>query len=162
MKIILGIDPGLKNIGYGLIKSHNSKCCYISHDAFTTNSDLEIGDRLLEIYNKIIEIIHINKPDEAGVESLFFARNIKTAIPVAQARGVIMLALAKEGVKIFEYTPLTIKQSVAGNGRAEKSQIQEVVRIILGLKNIPKPNHAADALAVAICHVHAQTLSIKQ
>jgi len=149
MQTIIGIDPGLAATGYGIIKSGNNKYIYLDHGTIQTYPDETPANRLLTIYREIIRIIEIYKPDLAGVETLYFAKNIKTAIPVAQARGAVLVGLACKGIPLNEYTPLQIKQAVAGRGRAEKGQVQQMVKIIFGLDQIPAPDHAADALAVA-------------
>ncbi|MEW5817417.1 MAG: crossover junction endodeoxyribonuclease RuvC [Spirochaetota bacterium] len=149
---ILGIDPGLAQTGYGVIEVEGDHFHHIYHGSFTTSPQTSSGMRLKVIYDGIIRVINTYKPDEAGVESLFFAKNITSALPVAQARGVILLALAKKNIPAAEYAPPEIKQAIVGTGRAEKNQVQELVRFLLGLKEIPQPDHAADALAAAICH----------
>ncbi|RKX79674.1 MAG: crossover junction endodeoxyribonuclease RuvC [Spirochaetes bacterium] len=151
---VLGIDPGLAHTGFGVIEIYNSKIHYLDHGEFTTSSELTVGNRLEKIYTELISLIRQYKPTESGIESLYFTRNSKSAIPVAQARGVILLALAQKGVYAREYTPQEIKQAIVGSGRAEKSQVQEFVKILLGLTDIPCPDHAGDALAAAICHFH--------
>lgn len=148
---VLGIDPGLAQTGFGVITAESSRFRRVHHGAVYTDADQETGDRLLKIYRKIREIIQTYRPDMAGVESLFFARNISSAFPVAEAKGVIMLALAQDGVPVGEFPPLEIKQAITGSGRADKRQVQELVRVLLGLQEIPRPDHAADALAAAIC-----------
>jgi crossover junction endodeoxyribonuclease RuvC len=154
MKVILGIDPGLAAIGYGLIAFGNNRFQYLDHGVIHTAADKPMGERLVKIYHGISELIDKFQPHEAAIENLYFARNRKSAISVAQARGVILLALARAGVPFGEYTPLQLKQAVVGRGRGrpDKVQIQEMIRVILGLSTIPKPDHGADALAAAICH----------
>jgi len=154
MKAIIGIDPGLKSTGFGIIKYKDKNSNHVSHGVIKTDSNLDMGMRLVQIYRGIEKIIDKYNPEEAGIEDIFFAKNLKSAIPVAQAKGVIMFLLAEKGIKTYSYTPLEVKRAVTGNGRATKYQIQEIIRIILHLPNIPRPDHAADALAVAICHVH--------
>ncbi|MBN1699673.1 MAG: crossover junction endodeoxyribonuclease RuvC [Spirochaetales bacterium] len=152
MSIIIGIDPGLKATGYGVLDVSGGIVTYHTHGVITTKPNEAIGERLVRIFNRLTEVIREAAPDEAGVESLFMARNQKSAIPVAQARGVILLALASQRIPVSEYTPLEVKLSVVGKGRAEKGQVQHMVRLILGMQKIPEPCHAADALAVALCH----------
>ena len=149
MSTIIGIDPGLADTGYGIIKTGKSRQIHIAHGTIRTGPDENLAQRLLTIYREIIRLVEFYKPDKAGVETLYFAKNIKTAIPVAQARGAALVALASLGISPEEYTPLEIKQAVAGRGRAEKNQVQQMVKIIFGLSEVPAPDHAADALAVA-------------
>ncbi len=153
--IILGIDPGIAIVGYGLIKMDGNKLTMLEYGCINTSSKSDTPTRLKVIYDEISDIIKEYNPSELAIEELFFNKNVKTAITVGQARGVEILAAANNGLEIYEYTPLQIKQAVVGYGRAEKHQIQEVVKMILNLNQIPKPDDAADALAVAICHSFA-------
>lgn len=150
--IILGIDPGLALIGYGVIEYKGNKYKAIDYGCVTTSSDATVPERLKIIYQELSNLIDKYNPDDIAMEELFFNKNVKTAIKVGQARGVEILAAINKGKDVYEYTPLQIKQSVAGYGRAEKRQVQEMVKLLLNLKEIPKPDDAADALAVAICH----------
>ena len=153
----LGIDPGTAIVGYGFVLQHNDGSLQAIHyGVIRTSSKLAMPDRLTQIYEELVPLIESYKPDQAGVEELFFARNVTTAITVAQARGVIMLALNQAHLRISEYKPKVIKQSVAGYGGAEKPQMQEMVRMLLNLESIPKPDDAADALAVAITDLYTQ------
>jgi crossover junction endodeoxyribonuclease RuvC len=152
MSIIIGIDPGFHATGYGVIEVTGNTIIHRLHGVIITKSCLKTGDRLLQIYRELTAIIKKISPDEAGIESLYVVKNVKTAIPVAQARGVIILALAAQHVPVFEYTPLEVKRAVVGKGRAEKRQVQLMLKLILGLPAIPSPEHASDALAVAYCH----------
>jgi crossover junction endodeoxyribonuclease RuvC len=154
MKIILGIDPGLAATGFGLIEVGNSRYIHLHHGTIKTFPEQTIGERLLTIYEEIGKVIQEFQPTEASVETLYFAKNVKTAIPVAEARGIIMLKLAQHSIPCSGYTPLEVKKAVVGRGRGEKQQVQEMVRVILQLPALPHPDHAADALAVAICHYH--------
>jgi crossover junction endodeoxyribonuclease RuvC len=149
---ILGIDPGSGIIGFGLIIKESNPKLIDAGVIRTTIGDSD-ASRLLELYESMKELVQEFKPDVASVEKLFFAQNVTTALPVAQARGVILLALAEEKIPIYEYTPLQIKMAMTGYGRATKAQIQEMVRVQLGLKNKPKPDDCADALAAALTHV---------
>jgi crossover junction endodeoxyribonuclease RuvC len=158
MKTIIGIDPGLKNTGYGIIQVDNNQAKYIDHGMISTQAGEQTGSRLLCIHDSVVRLVKQYKPDEAGIEEIFFARNLKSAIPVAQAKGVILCALASLGISVSVYTPLEVKHGVVGSGRAEKEQVQELVRIILGLAEVPRPDHAADALAVALCHAYNSRL----
>ncbi len=148
---VLGIDPGYGIVGFGIIDS-KIEIDVIDYGVISTPKELSLPERLEIIYSSLCSLIKSYKPDVVAVEELFYFRNQTTIIPVAEARGVILLACKKNQVQIFEYTPLQIKQALTGNGRAEKSQIQFMVKTILGINKIPKPDDAADALAVAICH----------
>ena len=150
--IILGIDPGLATVGYGLLKVQGSTFKALSYGAIRTRKSQRMTERLSEIYRGMVYLIEKFNPDEMAIEELFFNKNAKTAIAVGQARGVEMLAGIHHGIPIYEYTPLQAKQAVAGYGRADKQQVQENVRMLLNLKEIPKPDDAADALAIALCH----------
>ncbi len=152
--IILGIDPGIAIVGYGIIEHRNSKFRMIALGSIETPAGIDIEERLSMIYDDMCEIIDTYHPDEMAIEELFFNTNQKTAIAVAEARGVILLSAIKKGVKISEYTPLQVKQSVVGYGRAEKKQVIALVKMILGLENAPKLDDTADAIALAICHAH--------
>lgn len=149
---ILGIDPGYAILGYGIIDMKGNKFSVIDYGAITTDSKMSMPDRLKCIYSELMEIIAEYKPDTASIEELFFNNNAKTALLVGQARGVAILACVNSGLPIGEYTPLQIKQALVGYGRAEKKQIQIMVKTILNLEEIPKPDDTADALAAAICH----------
>ena len=127
---------------------------HLDHGCIVTDKDEPIGERLLRIYDSIVGLIDAWKPDRAAMESLYFWKNVTSALPVAEAKGVIHLAFAKAGVELVEYSPTAIKQAVSGSARAEKEQVQEMVKIILGLKALPRPDHAADALAAAICRAN--------
>ncbi len=153
--IILGVDPGIATVGVGVIDFTGNKFTTLFHTSIITPPNLELSKRLLMIRNELKNIINIYSPKVAAVEELFFNTNVKTAIMVAHGRGAILLAAAEAGLEVFEYTPLQIKQGVVGYGRAEKKQVQIMVKSILNLKEIPKPDDTADALAVAICHAHS-------
>lgn len=150
--IILGIDPGTATTGFGVIEISGNEKKAVDFGVISTHKDLPMAQRLLELHKDLNELIAAVKPDWCAVELLFFARNVTTAITVGQARGVIMLAAAENNLSIAEYTPLQVKQAVTGYGQATKKQVQEMVKTILGLKEIPKPDDAADALAIALCH----------
>ncbi len=153
--IILGIDPGYAIVGYGVIEYKNNHFKVLDFGAVTTDAHTDFNDRLLHIYAQLSAIIERYSPDAMAIEKLFFNTNAKTAIDVAQARGVILLTARQRNVRIFEYTPLQVKQSVVGYGRAEKKQVQEMTRLLLNLEKVPKPDDTADALAMAICHAHS-------
>ena len=153
--IILGIDPGYAIVGWGIIDYTANRFSVIDYGAVTTEAKTPFNERLEVVYDGVEDIIKRYKPSALAIEKLFYNTNAKTVIDVAQARGVINLAAVKNSVPIFEYTPLQVKQSVVGYGRAEKKQVQEMTRVILKLEKIPKPDDTADALAMAICHAHA-------
>jgi crossover junction endodeoxyribonuclease RuvC len=154
--ITLGIDPGTATTGYGIIKEEeNGNLKILDFGVIRTSPDQSQANRLFHLYKRIKEIILLHHPDMGAVEKLFFERNVSTALNVGQARGVVLLAMAEINMRIGEYTPLEIKQAVAGYGGADKKQVQQMVKVILGLKSIPHPDDAADALAVAICHIHS-------
>lgn len=150
--IILGVDPGTATTGYGLINKQGQQYEVIDFGCITTPANTPLHDRLDTIFEELSEIIEKHKPEHIAVEELFFANNAKTAIAVGQARGVILLAGKKKGLSVFEYTPLEVKMALTGYGRADKNQIQQMVKALLMLTEIPKPDDAADALAIAICH----------
>ena len=152
---ILGIDPGIAIVGYGMIEYQSGRFGVIDYGAVTTKAGMKLSDRLRNIYEDINILIERFQPDAFAVEELFFNTNVTTGIAVAHGRGVIVLAAAVQNVPIFEYTPLQVKQGVAGYGRADKAQVQRMVKSLLNLSAIPKPDDVSDALAVAICHAHA-------
>lgn len=152
--IILGIDPGYAIVGYGVIKYEGNKFTVVEYGAITTQAKTPFNERLEHIYDELNELMDRTKPEAMSIEKLFYNNNAKTVIDVSQARGVTMLAAQKHRLNIAEYTPLQVKQSVVGYGRAEKKQVQEMTRVILKLDKIPKPDDTADALAMAICHAH--------
>ena len=152
---VLGIDPGYAIVGYGLVKKEGNDIKPLQYGVIRTAADIPIEQRLNEIYSDLTQLIEAFRPESVAIEKLYFNTNEKTAINVAQARGVIILACTRAGVPIYEYTPLQVKMSVVGYGRAEKKQVQELTRSILKLDKIPKPDDAADALAIAVCHAHA-------
>ena len=156
--LVLGIDPGIAITGYGLIQTdqrNDYKC--MTYGVITTQAGLPDAERLNILFDELTQLILLHQPDISAVEKLFFQKNVKTAISVGQARGVTMLTLAQAGLPITEYTPNEIKQTVCGYGSAGKSQMQRMVQSLLNLSELPKPDDAADALAVAICHVHHQS-----
>ena len=148
--IILGIDPGFARMGWGVISKTGAKFSLIDYGCLETSAEASLSDRLEMIFDGISKVIKKHKPDLAGIETLFFNTNAKTAVKVGEARGVVLLALKKSGVKVIDITPLQVKQAVAGYGRAEKAQVQKMVKALLNLKEIPRPDDAADALAVAL------------
>lgn len=154
--LVLGIDPGTATTGYGLVQDNeNGSLQVVDYGVMLTEAGLEMPARLLCLYNGLKRLLHLHHPHSAAVEKLFFQKNVRTALSVGQARGVALLALAEAGLQVWEYTPLEVKQAVAGYGGADKNQVQQMVRVLLGLEQIPKPDDAADALAIAICHLHS-------
>ncbi len=158
--VILGIDPGLATVGFGVIDYTGGTFKVIEYGAVLTPAGMVLEDRLHEIYKGICELCKTYRPQAVSIEELFFNSNRKTAVTVCEARGVILLAAKMCGVPIYEYTPLQIKQAVTGYGRAEKQQIQYMVKTILKLREVPKPDDTADALAMAICHAYSQSSSL--
>ncbi|MCL2827612.1 MAG: crossover junction endodeoxyribonuclease RuvC [Oscillospiraceae bacterium] len=155
--VILGIDPGYATVGFGLVEGDRVRQRLIQCGTIKTPAGGPLAPRLKQIYDDTCLLIRQFTPDAMAVEALFFNTNAKTAIPVAHGRGVLLLAGEAMGVPVFEYTPLQVKQAVTGYGRAEKAQVMEMVRRLLGLEQIPKPDDAADALAVALCHLRSTT-----
>ena len=155
--IVLGIDPGYAIVGYGIVKYEKNKFTPITFGAVTTKAGVRFSARLEKIYNDLLEILEKYKPETIAIEKLFFNTNTTTAIDVAQARGVILLAAEQMHIPVFEYTPLQVKQSVTGYGKAEKAQVMELTRRLLALEKCPKPDDTADALALAICHCHSSS-----
>ena len=154
--LVIGIDPGTATTGYGIVEENdNNEIRAVTYGVVTTKAGLSPEKRLLEISNQLNEIILLHRPQSGAVEKLFFQKNITNAIAVGQARGVILLSLAQANIPLAEYTPNEVKQAVTGYGAADKKQVQEMVKTILNLKEIPKPDDAADALAIAICHIHS-------
>jgi crossover junction endodeoxyribonuclease RuvC len=154
--ITLGIDPGTATTGFGIIEEEqDGHLTALNFGVIQTSPDFTQAERLVQLYKRIKELIILHHPDMGAVEKLFFERNVRSALSVGQARGVALLAMAELKLKIGEYTPLEVKQAVAGYGKADKSQVQQMVKTILGLEVIPHPDDAADALAVAICHIHS-------
>lgn len=153
--IIMGIDPGYAIVGFGFVEYISNRFTRSKHGAVTTPAGMPFEDRLVRIYDELSILFQAFHPEAVAIEKLFFTNNQKTGIPVAMARGVIVLCAAKNQVPIFEYTPLQIKQAVVGYGKAEKKQVMEMTKSLLRLAEIPKPDDAADALAVAICHAHS-------
>ena len=153
--LVLGIDPGYAIVGYGVLRYDRNSFMPIEFGAVTTKAKTEFTSRLETIYDGICDIIDRTKPEALSIEKLFFNTNTKTAIDVAQARGVILLAAKKKNLPVFEYTPLQVKQAVTGYGKAPKAQVMDLTRRLLNLESVPKPDDTADALALAICHCHS-------
>jgi crossover junction endodeoxyribonuclease RuvC len=151
---VLGIDPGTAIMGWGVLEEANRTLQAVAYGVLRTPPDGAPGQRLLLLHQGLTDLISAYQPDAAAIEELFFSRNVSTALAVGQARGVVLMTLAQAGVPIYEYKPLSVKQAVAGYGGADKRQMQEMVRITLELEAIPRPDDAADALAIAICHAY--------
>ena len=159
--IILGVDPGIATVGYGVISAEGGKFRALEYGAIITPAHTLLEARLEKIYDDLIAIMKRHKPHFVAVEELFFNKNVKTAVDVAQGRGVILLAARKCGIDLYEYTPLQVKQSLVGYGRAEKTQIMYMTKLMLGLSETPKPDDTADALAIAICHANSMMQSVR-
>ena len=153
--LVLGIDPGTAITGFGLVREDQAGLALVDYGVVTTPAGQPLPNRLQTIYQGLRDVVTQHQPRVAAVEELFFSRNARTALSVGHARGVTLLALADEGLSIYEYKPLEIKQAVAGYGGADKRQVQEMVRMLLDLDHVPQPDDAADAVAVAICHIHS-------
>jgi crossover junction endodeoxyribonuclease RuvC len=158
-RVALGIDPGTAIVGYAVVRAKGSDLHLLTCDVITTSAQMPFAQRLQKIYEGLSNIIATYKPNEAAMEELFFSKNVRTAMTVGQARGVAMLALANGGLSVAEYTPKEIKQAVTGYGGAQKDQVGEMVRILLRLSTVPRPDDAADAAAVAICHLNTAPYS---
>jgi crossover junction endodeoxyribonuclease RuvC len=158
---VLGLDPGTAITGYGIVCSEGQSLTPVIHGVITTAAGLALPVRLQQLYAELRELIRTHQPSVAAVEELYFARNARTALAVGHARGVILLALAEAGLEIHSYTPLQVKKAITGYGRADKEQVQQMVRLLLSLEAIPQPDDAADALAVAICHAHSSAVSAR-
>ena len=162
---ILGIDPGTRVMGYGVIESGESEAALVDCGALTSPPRSSIGERLSFLYNQLLEIISHHQPDAVAVEQPFVAKNVRSALAIGKAQAVAILAAANKGIPTYEYTPAQIKQRITNYGASSKEQIQEMVRLQLGLSQVPQPNDAADALAVALCHrqeIHLSNLLAKQ
>lgn len=158
---ILGIDPGVAIVGYGVIEYKGNVFKVIDYGKITTPAHTPLPKRLKMVYDGMTELVNTFNPDVVAMEELFFNTNVTTAIAVGHARGVLVLGAENAGVPVAEYTPLQIKQAVTGYGRADKNQVQQMVKMFLNLSEVPKPDDTADALAVAICHAHSASLSGK-
>jgi crossover junction endodeoxyribonuclease RuvC len=157
MSLVMGIDPGTATTGYGLVHDREDGSLEsIEFGTIQTPADIEAHKRLSMLFSRLNELLLLHRPDSCAVEKLFFQSNVKTAIAVGQARGVVLLAISEAGLDMSEYTPNEVKQAVTGYGSAGKKQVQEMVRVLLGLPDIPKPDDAADALAIAITHLHTR------
>jgi len=158
--LVIGIDPGTATTGYGVIEEQGDKSLHLKeHGAIRTSSRMNADKRLQVLHDKLIEVLQRWRPQCAAVEKLYFQQNVRTALQVGEARGVIMLALAESSIPVFEYNPMDVKLAVTGYGMADKNQVQQMVKMLLCLPEIPKPDDAADALAIAICHAHSARLN---
>ena len=157
--LVLGIDPGTAITGFGLVREDRAGLALVDYGVVTTPAGQPLPNRLQAIYQGLRDVVTQHQPRIAAVEELFFSRNARTALSVGHARGVTLLALADEGLSIYEYKPLEIKQAVAGYGGADKRQVQEMVRMLLDLDHVPQPDDAADAVAVAVCHIHSARMT---
>jgi crossover junction endodeoxyribonuclease RuvC len=155
----LGIDPGTAITGYGLVRKEGDELALVDCGAITTPAGQPLAERLQTIYRELATVVAEHRPDSGAVEELFFSRNVRTALSVGHARGVVLLALADAGLPIYEYKPAEVKQAIAGYGAADKRQVQEMVRMLLHLDDVPRPDDAADAVAVAVCHIHSARLT---
>ncbi len=155
---ILGIDPGTATMGWGVIRQEGSRLKYVQHGAITTPSNWPMPRRLGRLFDGVTQIVEGYRPDTVAVEELFFNTNVTTAITVGQARGVAILASYRAGIEVAEYTPLQVKQAITSYGRADKRQVQEMVRALLNLREIPRPDDAADGLAIAITHAFSSRM----
>jgi crossover junction endodeoxyribonuclease RuvC len=154
MRTVIGIDPGLAATGWGVVRFDGSRFQHIGHGVVKTDPQSSLPQRLRVIHSAIKKLLLKYRPSEAGVEELFFSKNTSSAMQVAHARGVVLLALGERGIPVGCYSPQHVKQAVIGRGRADKDQVQRLVGVVLGLAEIPGPDHAADALAIAICHAN--------
>jgi len=151
---LLGIDPGLASTGYGVVRFDGSRFHHVDHGVITTEAGVPLAERLLQIHAEVLALARKYRPDGASIEELYFARNVSSAIPVAQARGAVLVALAGEGIEVGYYTPQQVKQAVIGRGKGEKAQVARMVCVLLRLGNFKGASHCSDALALAICHAN--------
>lgn len=157
--LIVGIDPGTATTGFGLVRDTVAGIEVVDYGVIITPASERPENRLLQLSNELNRIMLLYQPKSAAVEKLFFQRNVSSAISVGQARGVVLLVMAQNSIPVNEYTPLEVKQAVTGYGGADKNQVQQMVKALLGLQSIPKPDDAADALAIAICHLHSMKIT---
>ncbi len=162
MRTVIGIDPGLASTGWGVVGFDGTRFTHLAHGVVRTDAATPLPYRLRDIHSAIRTLLDTYSPDEAGVEELYFARNVASAIPVAHARGVVVLALGQRGIPAGFYQPQQVKQAVIGRGKADKDQVQRLVAILLGMEEPPSPSHAADALAVAVCHIQRSAGLVQQ
>ncbi len=156
--LVLGIDPGTALCGYGLVRADGDEMSLVAYGAVSTPSKMPLAERLLQIHRELRELIAEHHPESAAVEKLFFSKNTRTALAVGHARGVVLLSAAEAGLPVYEYTPNEVKQAIVGYGGADKNQMQQMVRMLLHLDFVPEPDDAADAVAIAICHIQSSHL----
>ena len=159
---ILGIDPGVAIVGFGVVDSEGGTQRMVQYGAINTPANTPLAARLVQIEQDLMELLQQFKPDEVAIEELFFSKNITTGIAVAHARGVILATVEKAGIPLYEYTPMQVKQAVVGYGLAEKNQVMDMTKRLLKLRSAPKPDDAADALAIAICHARSATSLLRR
>ncbi len=155
--IVLGLDPGTRHFGWGVVRKNGTRLAHVAHGVFDVADEGELGSRLVAIETALMEVIERHRPDEASIESLFFAKDAQAAAKLGHARGVALLVCSRSGLRSFEYPPAQVKRTVAGTGRAEKAQVAQMIRVILGLAALPKSD-AADALAIAVTHLQGRRL----
>ena len=154
--IVIGIDPGLATVGFGVIRTGNGNIAPISYGCIKTSADKQTSQRLLDIFNEITSLFEKYEPEVIAVEKLFFSKNVTNGLSVSEARGVILLAAAQHNIPVYEYTPNQVKQAITGSGGADKKQMQEMIKRLLGLDEVPEPDDAADGLSIALCHINWQ------
>ncbi len=152
--LVIGIDPGLATVGFGVIRTEKNVIIPVSYGCIKTSAGKQTPERLLDIYTEVIELFEKYTPEAIAIEKLFFNKNVTNAMSVSEARGVLFLAAQQQDIPVFEYTPLQVKQAITGSGRADKKQMQEMIRRLLDLKEMPKPDDAADGLSIALCHIN--------
>ncbi|MCE8423838.1 MAG: crossover junction endodeoxyribonuclease RuvC [Candidatus Methanoperedens sp.] len=152
--IVVGIDPGLATVGFGVIRKDGQKISPISYGCIRTTDEKKAPERLLEIYDEVKNLFEKYNPDAVSVEKLFFTKNVTSGMGVSEARGIIFLAAAQKSIPVFEYSPNRVKQAITGSGRADKKQMQDMIMRLLGLDEIPRPDDAADGLSIALCHIN--------
>ncbi len=156
--LVLGIDPGTALCGYGLVRADGDEMSLVAYGAVSTPAKMPLAERLLQIHQELRDLIASHHPESAAVEKLFFSKNTRTALAVGHARGVVLLSAAEAGLPVYEYTPNEVKQAIVGYGGADKNQMQQMVRMLLHLDFVPEPDDAADAVAIAICHIQSSHL----
>jgi len=152
--IVIGIDPGLARLGYGVLRGDRGSVVPVCYGCLETRARTRSGERLLEIYTGLASLFDRYPPDGIAVEKLFFSKNVTSAMGVSEVRGIVLLAAEQRGIPVFEYTPNQVKQAVTGSGRADKVQVQQMITRLLRLSEVPQPDDAADALSIALCHIH--------
>jgi crossover junction endodeoxyribonuclease RuvC len=158
MTTVLGLDPGTRNFGWGIVKKNGTRLAHVAHGVIAVDEDLPLAERLVDIEKALVAIVESHAPNEASIESLFFAKDAQAAAKLGHARGVALLVCARSLLPSFEYAPARVKRTISGSGRAEKAQVAQMVRVILGLSEVPKAD-AADALAIALTHLQGRNLT---